>query len=265
MLYAAGLSRRHANRLAYVILPLHKTCYTQIQLLEIAVEYALGMYDKVLKPGQTYFVDTPVMDTWIPNTTFKYACNVSESTHLYIRAFEVVLQSFPDLHGSAKLYFHATNIRGALSIVRQGISHTDGRKCLDFGINPSFYLTPDIRTAVKWCIKKKRVWQGEMCILVFKIPHVFLEAMKGKVFESATAEWEELVTSSRRCIVKINDLDLFDTVYGPMASNIHSIDKDNKFARPHKTPKFQLASKSVASDAYYNKCFSGALFMRVPS
>ena len=100
-----------------------------------------------------------------------------------------------------------------------------------------------------------------MCILVFKIPHVFLEAMKCKVFKSATAEWEERVTSSRRCIVKSNDLDMFDTLYGPMASNIHSIEQDNKFARPHNTPKFQLASKSVASDDYYNKCFAGALFM----
>ena len=34
-----------------------------------------------------------------------------------------------------------------------------------------------------------------------------MDAMKGKVFENATSEWEELVTSSRRCIVKMNDLD----------------------------------------------------------
>ena len=260
ILYATGLSKKYINKLIYVIHPLYNTCYTHNQLLDIAIEYALGIYEKILKNDQKYLVNTVNLDTWVPDTTFKYLCNISK--HLNTKLCENALLNFPDINNeNSRLFFHATNIRSALSIVKQGISHIDGRKCLDFGINPSFYMTPDIKIAINWSNKKQRLWEGETCILIFRIPHIYMDAMKGKVFENATSEWEELVTSSRRCIVKMNDLDLFDTVYGPMASNIHAIDKNNKFARPHNILKFQLASKSVMSDMYFNKCYAGIIFI----
>ena len=50
------------------------------------------------------------------------------------------------------------------------------------------------------------------------------------------------------------------TVYVPDFF-IQYIDKNNKIARPHSILKFQLASKSVISDMYYNKCYAGIMFI----
>ena len=258
LLHAAGLSKRLARKLSDIIEPLYNTCYTRSQLLEIAIEYALEKYEKVMKPGQEYYIGTPASDIWTPNLIFKSVYNVSG------RVCEVnLLRSFPGNNPSERLFFHATNIRSALQIVNQGISHRRGRECLDFGIYPSFYMTPDLSAAFEWSKKKKQVWQGEMCILVYSIPYNSWNVLNGKWFNSADSQWTDLVTSSRRCGVESNDLDLFDAVYGPMAANIEYI--KNKLARPHKTPKFQLASKSIASDRYFKTCFAGAIFMRVES
>lgn len=238
MLYMSGLSRKMATEMSDVIKPLYNTCYTRLQLLEIAIEYALEIYEKVLAPGKDYWVDTPSTDAWTPNATFKYVYNVSETLDQ-----RDAINLFPGKHNSDMLFFHATNIRAGLNIVRHGVSHIKGRRCLDFGIQPSFYLTPDIGTAVKWCDKKRRLWQGESCILVYKIPQTYLQALNGKVFKSATAEWEELVTSSRRCEANTNALDFFDVVYGPMAANVQSIEKNKMFARPHKNTQVSISVK----------------------
>jgi len=128
--YHTGLSRKMAREMGDVINPLYNTCYTRLQLLEIAIEYALEIYEKVLAPGKAYWVDTPLTDTWTPNATLAHH-------------------------------------RG---VVKQTLTH--------------------------------------------------------------------------------------------LISLMWSIVKNKQFARPHKIPKFQLASKSITSDGYYNTCFSGAIFTR---
>ena len=263
LLCSAGLKRRVAQRLCEVIAPLQKTCYTERQLLEIAVEYALGKHEKIMKPSQEYFVDTQSTDTWTPNAIFEYVYNVSDFSSLSDKSgAQAIMRSLPGVHSSATLFYHATSCRSIQSIVTYGVDHTRGRRCLDFGIRPSFYVTPDLNTAVAWCHANERLWQGEMCILVFSLPDS-LRALKRKVFNDADEEWASLVAFSRRCVVKMNVLDTFDVVYGPMAANIKSI-KTN-LARPHKTPKFQLASKSNDSDTYMAKHIAGAIFARVKS
>jgi hypothetical protein len=184
---------------------------------------------------------------------FKYIYNIDKVP------LEDAPSTLPGIYTSTKVFFHATNLRSAIDIAEQGISHASGRKCMDFGILPSFYMTPDVSVAIEWCTVNKLRWQGEMCILVFIIPTASSVALKTKEFDSNTSEWIDLVTSSRRCKMKFNDLDKFDAVYGPMVANVKSI--HSKLARPHKKLKFQLASKSIASDVYFKSCFAGAIFM----
>ena len=93
------------------------------------------------------------------------------------------------------------------------------------------------------------------------IPTVSTIALNTKIFTEATNEWQELVTSSRRCKVKFNLLDRFDAIYGPMAANINGIQS----AYPHKKPKFQLASKTIESDIYYKSCYAGTIFFPNPT
>ena len=257
ILYAAGLTRRISKKLSDVIAPLHNTCYSHRQLLDIAIEYVIGKYDKILKPGQVYLIDTPYTGVWTPNATFEYVYNAADFDRM-----SHPQDSLPGAKtsGSGKLFFHATSCRSALHIGRNGIFHLKGRGCLDFGIQPAFYMTPDFNTAIEWCNKNKLRWKGELCILVFNIPMNTLQTLNSKSYDSATSEWVALVTSSRQCRDDINDLDWFDVVYGPMAANVKPIEKENKEARAHKPPKFQLASKSNESDRYFAKKVVGVIF-----
>ena len=260
ILYSAGLTRKMAKQLSLVIAPLQKSCYTRNQLIEIAIEYALGKYAPVLKPGQEYLVEIPQRDVWVPNARFKYVYNVSDFESLRLPSFPM---EFPSgMTGvNAKMFFHATNYRSVIHIATYGIDHLKGRRCLDFGIQPGFYMTPDLSTAIEWCSVNRQRWHDELCIIVYSIPTDALKALKCKIFANPDEEWKTLVTESRRCHERINALDRFDAVYGPMAANVQSI--KTKLVRPHKTPKFQLASKSNDSDDYFAKCFAGAIFIRV--
>ena len=263
LLYAAGLSKHMVRKATEVIVPLYDTCYSRIQLLEIAVEYvALDLYTKVLKPNQHYLIQTPLKDIWTPNATFKYVYNMSDPVLNQVVSDNGLLATYPQMQGgAADFFFHATNIRSALNIADDGIAHLEGRRCLDFGITPSFYTTPDLSSAVEWCGKKTKLWKGDRCILVFIVPLESVKALKSKVFQNDTIEWGDLVTSSRRFQKRYNALDKFDLVSGPMAANVKEIEEDNIRACPHTPPKFQLASKSINSDIYLRSCLAGAIFM----
>ena len=257
-LYAAGLCRKVVRKLSDVVTPLVNTCYSNRQLVEIAIEYALGKYKKVLNKEQQYLIDTPDTDVWVPNDTFNYVCNISNSDLL-----SGPLHTLPGTHAGGRLFFHATNYASAIYIATRGIAHLKGRWCLDFGIQPSFYMTPDITTAIDWCVKNKKRWGDEMCIIVYNIPlHDSLRAMNGKAYDTATEEWVRLVTSSRRCEEDSNEMDDLDVVYGPMASNVKDIKDENKMAKPHRPLRFQLASKSNKSDRYFGKHFAGTMFFK---
>jgi len=256
LLYEAGFKRRTARKLAAVISPLYNKSYTRRQLIDIAIEFALGTYDKVLVGGQTYLFESIPEESWTPNALFKYVYNVPELDRL-----ETVSSPCPGTQANS-LFYHATNYRSASHIAQHGVAHLKGRPCLDFGIQPSFYMTPDLQTAIEWCRDNTSRWKGEACILVFSIPlEDSRKALNSKVFQQATSEWVDLVTSSRRCIENTNDLDMFDTVYGPMAANVRSIRKGRN-ACPHSTPKYQWASKSNLGDMYLRHCFAGAIFVK---
>ena len=154
-------------------------------------------------------------------------------------------------------YFHATNWSGAVSICDEGVFHDVGRFCTDFGIKPCFYTGPNSKDAIEWASKKSRLFNREAAILVFSFPNSPLKHsnLQVKSFEKANREWSRLVRESRACLKKRGELDAFDLVHGPMVANIDTI-------APHKPFKWQLASKSVESDAYFDHHLIGVVWLK---
>jgi len=262
IIYATGLRRAAARHLFRTIAPLYGTCYTRRQLLEIAIECALGRYKPMNVPGP-YLFDAPLKQ-WTVNTLFKNVFNATSletiDEHVLPPPFSTFLSSPAS---AATIFFHATSWACADNIMKRGIAHLTGRKCLDFGMQPSFYLTPSLADAKEWCAKKRRVWCDQACILVFHVPSN--PTLKHKRFATANEEWVDLVTESRLCEANFNELDNCDLVYGPMAANPEAIEKGEARARPHRRARFQLASKSNSSDTYLRHCYTGCIFARAGS
>lgn len=253
ILYHAGFTKRIASHISGVLAPLADSSYSRDQLLGIAIEYAQGIYDRLTPVGQRFFVCQDVVDAWVPHETYQSVYN-SSTRSLPPHVVEHCVQP------SSKIYFHATNWKSLDSITKLGINHYKGRPCLDFGLDPSFYMTPDLSTAVEWCEKNMARWKGEACILMFAVPN--RRGAKHKVFKDATKEWVDLVTHARTCDPQTpNELDTYDSVYGPMAVNPNGIAHMREKARVHATPKYQLASKSRTSDAFLTRCYKGVVFL----
>lgn len=253
VLYRAGLTKRKASQLKAIIEGLPS--YSRNQLLDIAIECARGQYDRITPVGQRHYVQTEVIDEWSPHETFKQVFNASTTRSLKTN-HRRVLSSLPD---EGTLFYHATNWKSAANIVEHGIDHYRGRPCLDFGLKPGYYMTPDFQVAMQWCEKNSARWQRESCILVFNVRTGALRGRRHKAFKDAGGAWTELVTASRRC--GKNELDRCDSVYGPMVANVEAVVTQVEPARPHDIPKFQLASKSNAGDEFFSKCYVGAVFM----
>jgi hypothetical protein len=266
LLYNAGLKKSVVRKLCEVIKPLYNGCYSQHQLLEIAIEYAIGKYSPLTSPSNAYLFPDVVEDKWSVHFKFKYIFNMSAACNRSSHHLEESIihglgtPSHQMLIANQKLFYHATNWSSANNIMMYGISHYQGRACLDFGIQPSFYITPHISTALEFCAQKNLTWSHEKCILVFGV--VPNSTLRNKEFDTATLEWIDGVTSSRRCVGVRNELDAYDMVYGPMACNIKGITKRKALARPHHTAKYQLASKSNDSDMYLRHCYIGCIFLK---
>jgi hypothetical protein len=262
-LYNAGFTKQKTLELSFIIEPLLESSYSPLQLLDIAIECALGKYKRLAPEGQRFYVCKDIQDTWTPNELFKQVYNASTITKVHdaVPLMHIVMQH-PNKH---TLYFHATNWSSALNIVKHGINHYRGRMCLDFGKNSSFYTTPDLPTAIEWCTKNARKWMGETCILMFALKNKLKKQIrqthkqKHKEFESATQDWAALVADSRECEGGTNSLDYFDSVYGPMAANIAALINKQGSAKPHEIVKFQLASKSSSFDKYLSEQYIGLI------
>ena len=267
VLYELGLKRVKARQYFYIIKALINTCYSNEHLFEIIAEYATGKNDPVGDPGKSYLYNEKIVDTWFTYVNNKtdvqiHCVNVSTTKNI-----DNLLKTLPTLTTNQSLFFHATSWKSYKSISSQGINHQYGRKCLDFGKLPSFYLTPDINAAINWCEKSCESWYKECCILVYALNDYTRANEKHKIFNSITKEWQDQVKESRLC--KYSDdkqlLDTYDIIYGPMCANVYKVIYENKAPMPHSRIKYQLASKSEKSDEYITNCFKGVLILRVPT
>lgn len=154
-----------------------------------------------------------------------------------------------------KYLYHATAWSYALDILENGIDHTRGRPCLDFGAKNAFYMTPQLDIALEYCQASSRRWMNECCILVFEIESMHLF---DKVYRDTTSDWKNNVKLSRKSIE--NEFDKYNTVYGPMLYNVNSVLNGSEEPRPHKQIKYQVVSKSTESDDMFDKCLYGIVF-----
>lgn len=256
-----GIKPSKVQETVFVLKPLQNTCYTQKQLLDVALEYLLGWYKPISPPEASYFLQPDAINTWIPYEE-KYIMNASYSCRqTALRRFEHDIQStFVATEG--KVYFHTTNWGGALQIMEH-ISRDKSRPCLDFGYSRAFYVSESATDAINWGIKNSRKWQDEIAIVVFHVPHNFHKDFTFKDLTEDAEEWKWVVTSSRNCIPEKGVLKYdraYDFIYGPMLANPEYYKTEGPHL--HRPPVIQLAAKNDIATRYLYKCMKGAFIFR---
>lgn len=262
-LYQIGLSKIISRRLYKVIEPLTDASYTNEQLFDYALEYLLGTFLPISTVDTQYFVKDIPEDEWINHDQYGYCFNISKSKTEWID-YNRLEKAINEIHRKDHtIFYHCTNWKNSLNIINNGPSNHFGRKCLDFGIRPSFYLTPNIDVALSWGLKSNSIWGKEVAILAFHVSDKILKSRqnsyKVKFFENATDEWKQLTSSSRRCQVNKNELDDYHFVYGPMLANVPKIHIED--AKAHKPIKYQLASKKDKTERYLKKNYIGTIWL----
>jgi hypothetical protein len=234
-----------------LISPLLNTSYSDSQLFDIVLDNVLQRNKPV--SSASFLLDLQE-NTW--KTTKEYGESVLYNFKIPLKT--LVKQKINNNH----LYlYHATSWNYALDIVNNGIDHLKGRRCLDFGIIPGFYLSDDIKNAFDWCQKNKLNWKNEMCVIIFKVSTLY-KKLKTKTFEIADNEWEYLTKNSRLCQTNRNLLDTYDMVHGPMVANVSEVVKNKAKPTTHTIQKFQFASKSDRSDSVFNKARFGIIWLQ---
>jgi hypothetical protein len=265
-----GLHDSVATKLAAILEPLQDTSYTHAQLLDIAIEYILGDYEPITPPDTTHLFSPEIVNRW--QTVNVIRDDVSKACIIYnipyhchtMRGLEQctkALQALSNPDSPATYYFHATSWDGSTSILHH-VDHQKGRPCLDFGIHPGFYMSPDIMRGVEWCKKNKRRWSNETAIVIFKVPNQLPTHLQRKNLEGA--EWSEVTKEARRCKRKdeINLIRDYDFVYGNMVSNPRGVKYEGEQPVHHDPPKKQLVSRTSTADRLLNASLIGCLYFQ---
>jgi hypothetical protein len=267
--------------------PLVDTCYTEPQLVDAAIEYLLRRRVPITKPDPLALTTHPfrptVVQTWFspPEGTFPERSLTPAMTLFQNIPFRcsqelepilaAALRSLPT-HNPAThiLHFHTTSWGGATRILKTAISHAYGRPCLDFGLEPVFYLSQKIRDALGWgfSLGQSRA-ENEVAILVFSLPRA-TPPLRFKHLQGE--EWVSLTGESRRCIrpngheandyYELPEIENYDYVYGHMVANAFDVHKYGVEPVSHDPPKTQLASKTTQGDMFLHAHLAGCLFFQ---
>jgi hypothetical protein len=238
-LRSLGLTHNKTNELLPICRSLLGSSYTNIQIIDVAIEYAMGHYDPI---RWRYFTTEARKHTSLHQ--IRSICSISLEPQL-----QTLLNAIPKDKESTELYFHTTSWASCLSILN-GISHGIGRECLDFGLYPGFYLSQDICVALDWGSKLNKTMKNQIGILVFSLPRRFPDTLKRK--HLVGREWKDVTHASRRCKkqpLELEQLLGYDFVYGNMVGNVGDIEHGIR-PEPHTPAKLQLVSKSAKGDVY---------------
>ena len=224
--------------------------YSTLHLVQIIIEYANGRFDPI--STNAFLYNPTVENKWFRNANQELCFNAVEEQNAKesINSLKVTSQQ--------QMFYHATNWKNIQKIFRSGPNHKKGRFCLDFGIRQSFYVTPDINTAIEWA--SRNMFNNEGGIIVFALNLSSLT--RSNFFPSPNDKWKTLVKNSRMCQTSKNDLDAFNFVYGPMLKNTRDIKELDVEAMTHLPIKWQLASKNVMSDRFLKESMIGAIFLK---
>ncbi len=245
------------NKYSYIFKSLENTCYTSNHFIDMIIEYALGDTKPIGKPGQLFLFPDHKLFTWEYEEhvdRYVYCADDYQERDLVGK----LKRSLPTNQQNGKYFYHCTNWTSAINICNDGPLFYKGRSCLDFGIQPSFYVTPDLKYALEWRNKKKRYWNDEIAIIVFKDVNINIPESRNKIWNEIDNDWKELTAHSRRCKESSNELDKHHFIYGPMVANVEQVKKGFP-SKPHKIPKFQLASKKNKTDEYLHECIYGII------
>jgi hypothetical protein len=264
LLYRTGLKRSVVNKLWDIFEPLYGNEYSDDQLYELILEYLYGHVDPVTNKTTPYYIDLKNENQWVSHeeNKKKYIMNYNPHTMKPDKVVALLKKTaINETDLDSFFVFHCTCWRYALDIMDSGPLFYKGNNCRDFGIQPSFYVTKSFNMALDWGNLHKKVWNTEIAICVFRIyPHL-LNGYKVKSFENVDDEWKDLVKSSRKCKERMNELDKYDFVYGPVCCNPYDIRKYD--VQPKAFPNmYQLASKNNKADAFMKEHYIGTIWMR---
>jgi len=265
-----GLHESVATKLDTILEPLQDAYYTHEQILDIAIEYILGDYQPITPPNTSHPFGPEIVNQWqtvnvIRNDTSK-ACNIYNipyhcTTNRGLEQCNQALLVLSNPDSPSTYYFHATTWDGSTGVLHR-VDHQKGRTCLDFGIHPGFYMTPDISTCVEWCRKHKTTWSNETAIVVFRLPNTLPTHIQWKNLEGS--EWTLVTKEARRCkredeIILVDD---YDFVYGNMVSNPKGVRYKGQQPTHHQPPKKQLVSRTPSADRILRSCVVGCLYFQ---
>jgi len=269
-LRALGVRDYIALKVEYVLEPLEDTCYTDSQLLDIAIEYLTGKYKPITPPTTTHPIEPSQTNVWIPykyyyKSLFVYniphRCNTTQAAQQFTNALRMI-PSIMD--GQTDIRFHSTSWRSADSIM-DAISHRAGRECLDFGLKQGFYMSTTPEDCIEWCVYNADCWGNETAIFIFQIPNPLPTDIRIKYIEGE--EWTVITKESRMCSKPIPALELralrgYDLLYGDMVQNTSSTRMGKARPDPHRPPKKQLVGKTEKADEFLHHCLVGCVFFQ---
>lgn len=131
-LLGLGMTLETANKLVPICQSLAGSSYTDYQIVELTIDYALGKYDPI---SLEYFITNA--ENRAPLLLSTTACSTTLEPE--IDAEYKTLLAKEKEKGRTDIYFHATSWKSCLSILH-GVSHGYGRTCLDFIYRMIFML-----------------------------------------------------------------------------------------------------------------------------
>ncbi len=263
-----GIDTKHAQKAEEAVGPLYNTCYTDSQLVQIAIQYLMGYYKPLAAANRSHYYKPKLVNEWIlfqkqnfkpiPIMNISAPCSKQLSSSL---AQHVYAKFENNRH---TLFYHTSSWESCLRIMIE-LRHTAGNKCMDFGVTPSFYVSDSIVNALDWGEKKSNQFGHEVATLLFSLPNQRPSHLRYKVLEGP--EWSSAMIKSRKCVkLKIGETNIaevskYDLVYGDMLANPQPVVNGAKPVA-HSPPKKQLASKSEAGDKFLQSCIVGCVFFK---
>jgi hypothetical protein len=259
-----GITSRTAKQLSSLMYPLENTCYTDIQLIEKAIEYKLGFHTSSYPENTTHpFSPNLILQSFsLPDTQAIKAVNIPFRCYErhYPKVKTILSENYKYLP-TQTYYYHTTSWTFA-TLIMEELSHTAGRKCLDFGSTPGFYVSPSLQDAVQWGEKNIKVWSYEVAILIFSVPKKMPNTIRYKELEGD--EWSSVMKFSRKCkypTITAKEIRGYDIIGGDMLENVKNV-KNGQEPLTHVKPKYQIASKTTAGDQFLQNCLTGCLYFQ---
>jgi hypothetical protein len=259
-LAALGLLPEVVAVLVPLLEPLQNSSYTDYQILDTAILYLLGNYAPIAPINTTHIIQSDQVNKWVEYEDSIQIYNLSQNCSMNALLFLDEAVSQLPLATGHSFFFHTTSWGGSLNIIDK-VDRMVGRRCLDFGIYPGFYMSETVRDCLDWGAKKSKIWGNETAIMIFAIPntlpsHVSLKELQGR-------EWLNITKQARECKLtqELKSIRSVDLLYGNMVSNVVVVSMGEN-PIPHTPPKKQLVSKSDNGDTFIHSCLVGCIYFQ---